>query len=71
LLDHPDLLGICLSGAGPSVVGFATRSFAEIERRLSAIYDRLNIACRVRTLAVHRNAEVSDCEPNADPSVFA
>jgi homoserine kinase len=73
LLDHPDLLGVCLSGAGPSVVGFAVRSFSEIERQLSAIYERLNIAYRVRTLAVHRNNEVQDCEvpPNADPSVFA
>jgi homoserine kinase len=71
LLDHPDLLGVCLSGAGPSVVGFATRNFSEIERLLSAIYDHIHIAHRVRTLAVHRNIEVSDCEPNADPSVFA
>ena len=73
LLDHPDLLGVCLSGAGPSVVGFAVRSFAEIERQFSAIYERLNIAYRVCTLAVHRNNEVQDCEvpPNADPSVFA
>ncbi len=73
LLDHPDLLGTCLSGAGPSVVGFAVRSFAEIERQFSAIYERLDIAYRVRTLAVHRNDEVQVCEvpPNADPSVFA
>ncbi len=73
LLDHPDLLGVCLSGAGPSVVGFAVRSFAEIERNISAIYERLNIAYCVRTLAVHRNNEVQDCEvpPKADPSVFA
>jgi homoserine kinase len=74
LLDHPDLLGICLSGAGPSVVAFAVQSFAEIERLLSAIYERLNLAYTVRTLSAHSNSEVRDCElpPHApNPSVLA
>jgi homoserine kinase len=74
LLDHPDLLGVCLSGAGPSVVGFAVQSFSEIEKQFSAIYERLGIAYCVRTLAVHHNHEFVDLEvpPNApNPSVLA
>ncbi len=74
LLEHPDLLGVCVSGAGPSIVGFATRSFPEIERLLADAYRSLNIPCQLRTLAVHRNNEVPVCEvpPNApDPSVLA
>lgn len=74
LLQHPDLLGVCLSGAGPSIVAFATRSFAEIERMLANIYERLGLAYQVRTLAVHRNPEAIENEvpPNAPkPSVLA
>lgn len=74
MLEHPDLLGICLSGAGPSIVAFAVQSFPEIERLLSSIYERLEIDYRVRTLAVHRNPVALDCEipPSApDPSVLA
>ncbi|HZR03707.1 MAG TPA: homoserine kinase [Burkholderiales bacterium] len=74
MLDHPDLLGICLSGAGPSIVAFATRSFDEIENLLAKIYARLGLAFRVRTLAVHRNPESIDIAipPNEPkPSVCA
>lgn len=74
LLEHPDLLGVCLSGAGPSIVAFASRSFAEIERLLAQVYERLDVPCRVRTLAVHRNHEVFDCEippKTPGPSVLA
>jgi homoserine kinase len=71
LLEHPDLLGICLSGAGPSIVGFAVDSFSEIEKLLSNIYERLEIEYRVRTLAVHRNTEVANCEIPPNPPVLA
>lgn len=74
LLDHPDLLGVCLSGAGPSIVAFAVQGCEEIEDALASIYERLAIPCRVRTLSVHRKHEVLDWElpPNAaDPSVLA
>lgn len=57
LLQHPDLLGVCLSGAGPSVVGFAVRNFAEIQALFAAIYQRLGVAFQVRTLAAHRSAD--------------
>ncbi len=53
-LDHPDLLGICLSGSGPSIVAFAERRLGEIEKLLSDLFSGLGIAHRVRTLAVHQ-----------------
>ena len=74
MLDHPDILGVCLSGAGPSVVAFATQSFADIERLLAKIYRKLELPCQVRTLAVHRNLEltVTEVPPNPQhPSVLA
>lgn len=37
-LDDPDLLGVCLSGAGPSVVAFAVNGRDRIARKLEAIY---------------------------------
>lgn len=71
-LDHPDVLGVCLSGAGPSVVVFAVRNFAEIERQLSSIYQRLKLPCQVRTLSVHRNEAPCELPPNpAHPPVVA
>ena len=53
--EHPDLLGVCLSGAGPSIVAFAERNFDKVERVLSRSYESLGIPFRVRTLAVHQN----------------
>ena len=34
-LEHPDLLGVCLSGAGPSIVGFATSGHDNVAALLS------------------------------------
>jgi homoserine kinase len=53
-LEHPHLLGVCLSGSGPAVIALATGAFDEIERRFAAIYSRLNLPCAVRTLAAHQ-----------------
>lgn len=59
-LEHPDLLGVCLSGAGPSIVAFAERNFEAIERLLSRAYEPLGIPFRVRTLQAHQTEVVSD-----------
>jgi homoserine kinase len=53
-LEHRDLLGVCLSGAGPSIVAFAERNFEKIERLLARAYDPLGIPYRIRTLRVHQ-----------------
>jgi homoserine kinase len=58
-LEHPDLLGVCLSGAGPSIVAFADRNFEAIERLLSRAYEPLGIPFRVRILQVHQTEVAS------------
>ncbi len=52
-LRHPSLLGVCLSGAGPSIVAMAQQHLDEITELLSDIYIRQSIPFRIRTLQVH------------------
>ena len=52
-LKHPSLLGVCLSGSGPTVAALCTGDTAGVEEALTGIYSRLGLACRVRTLAAH------------------
>ena len=53
-LRHPDVIGICLSGAGPSVAAFASGNAAGVERRVAQVYAKERIPCTVRTVKVHR-----------------
>jgi homoserine kinase len=53
-LEHPDLLGVCLSGAGPSVVGLAEQNFEEIETLFSDTYRKTGLPFTVRCLAAHQ-----------------
>jgi homoserine kinase len=52
-LKHPNLLGVCLSGSGPTVAALCTGDTAGVEDTLTGIYSRLALACRVRTLVAH------------------
>jgi homoserine kinase len=52
-LRHPGLLGVCLSGAGPSVIALAERNLDEISAMLAEIYIRKSIPFRIQTLRVH------------------
>ncbi|MDR3764300.1 MAG: homoserine kinase [Acidobacteriota bacterium] len=52
-LKHPSLLGVCLSGAGPSVMAMAQQHLDEIAAMLEEIYTRKSIPCTVRVLQVH------------------
>lgn len=58
-LDHPSLLGVCLSGSGPAVIGLATGHFDEIELLMSGVFQRLGVPCRMRTLAAHQPGVLS------------
>ena len=49
-LEHPDLLGVCLSGSGPSVVAFTGNSGVIVEL-LQRLYESLHMPCSVRVLA--------------------
>ncbi len=53
LLQDPDLLGTCLSGAGPSIVALAARNLDRIEELIRKTYDPLGIAYEIRQLTVH------------------
>jgi homoserine kinase len=52
-LRHPSLLGICLSGAGPSIVAFAQENLNEVSALLGEIFIRKSIPFHVQTLKVH------------------
>lgn len=52
-LEHPDLVGVCLSGAGPTVVALAVGSIDDIQDALGGIYRRLGLSCRIRVLDAH------------------
>lgn len=56
-IDHPAVLGVCLSGAGPSVLALAAPGRdAEAASVLSATYERLGIGHTIRNLAAHSGA---------------
>jgi homoserine kinase len=57
-INDPDVLGACLSGAGPSVAVFARRDFTRVERQLQATCEAAGTPVTVRTLAVHRESAV-------------
>ena len=56
-LEHPDLLGVCLSGAGPSIVALAERNFPAIEELLEEAFTSTGLPFRTRTLRVHHGCE--------------
>jgi homoserine kinase len=51
---HPDVIGFCLSGAGPSIAAFTTGRTAAAEAMLRDAYRKERIGCTVRTVRVHR-----------------
>ena len=58
-LEHPDMLGVCLSGAGPSIVVLAQQNFETIENLLAETFRSTGVPFRIRTLRVHRELEPS------------
>jgi homoserine kinase len=54
---HPDVIGFCLSGAGPSIAAFTTGKTAAAEKVLRDAYRRERMACTVRTVSVHREGD--------------
>jgi homoserine kinase len=54
-IDHPDLLGVCLSGAGPSIVGLAETNFEQIEELFSEAYRKTGLPFTIRRLSAHQD----------------
>jgi homoserine kinase len=61
-VDHPDLLGVCLSGAGPSVVGLAEQNLDQIEGLFRDVYEKTGLPFTIRRLAAHHE-HVLEPEP--------
>ena len=52
--EHPKLLGVFLSGAGPSIAALTDGVTPEIDTLFHALYQELGLACTVRALDVHQ-----------------
>lgn len=52
--EHPKLLGVFLSGAGPSIAALTEGVVPEIDTLFHALYKELGLACTVRALDVHQ-----------------
>lgn len=53
-LDEPEILGVCLSGSGPSILAVVTGADTVAAERLGSIYRRLGLPCTIRTLSAHQ-----------------
>jgi homoserine kinase len=47
---QPGLLGVCLSGAGPTILALATSNFEEIAERIISYFKKQNIVCNWKVL---------------------
>lgn len=56
-LQHPDLLGVCLSGSGPSIVAIAQRNHRDIGHLLGLAYERSGVSYQVRSLQAHHSID--------------
>lgn len=59
-LEHPDLLGVCLSGAGPSIVALAERNFNTVEELLRRSFALQRLPFVIRRLAVHQDERAGE-----------
>jgi homoserine kinase len=55
-LQHADLLGVCLGGAGPSIVALAERNLDGIEQLLTAAFAPTGLPFTIRRLAAHQSS---------------
>jgi homoserine kinase len=52
-LRHPDILGMFLSGSGPSVAAVATRNHSHVAHLMTTTFQQAGIACQTRIVRVH------------------
>jgi homoserine kinase len=55
-IDDPSILGVCLSGSGPSVAAFTAGQAGAASERLAGIYHALGVPHTIRTLRAHQPA---------------
>jgi len=61
----PGLLGVALSGAGPTVIALATKNFAQIGKALAGQFKRRGLSSTIRNLTVAREGMRLDGKPLA------
>jgi homoserine kinase len=54
-IDDPAVLGVCLSGSGPSILALVTDGAARATALLEQIYRQIGVPCTIRTLNAHRS----------------
>jgi homoserine kinase len=64
-LDDARVLGVFLSGAGPSIAAIAGRDAAAVAALLESMYGRAGVTATVRTLAVHHGQYMPDVVASA------
>jgi homoserine kinase len=63
-IDHPAVLGVCLSGAGPSVLALAAPGRSEEAAAiLGDVYRRLGVAQTIRNLAAFQPVSINPASP--------
>lgn len=55
---QPGLLGVCLSGAGPTILALATDNFEQIAERIIAKFKTQNITCTWKLLEPAEGTQV-------------
>jgi homoserine kinase len=66
-LEHPSLLGVFLSGAGPSIAALSLGDTRPVEELLARVYRALGSRCTIRPLAVHQPAAIRTIRSVAAP----
>ena len=56
--DRPGLLGVAMSGAGSTMIAFATDNFSEIGEEMSARFARAGVSSRTLEVAVDNRGRV-------------
>jgi homoserine kinase len=70
-LQHPDLRGVCLSGAGPSIVALAERNLDGIESLLRDAFARQNIPFAIRRLSAYSGNLPTEIHAGVESSTLA
>lgn len=70
-LEHENLLGVCLSGAGPSIAALAEQNLDGVEALLRRCFEPLRMPFTIRRLSVHENCESEDVSLKEGRGVYA
>lgn len=66
--SHPGLLGICLSGAGPTILALATDNFDSIAEAIREIFKQHGVEVDYEVLSIDtRGSWVEEVEAEAQP----